>query len=117
MSLTFAGLNSDRVEHGSAAALDNLAIGTAVFWAMPHVVTNFSRNLYGKAKTVAGSIQFWQRGADGTSLRMEANRATTTQSVNSTTGQLAANAWRFCVVQWNITSGGPKIFVGKLSRG
>ena len=112
-ALRFGETNTDEVDHGSAAGLDNMAQCTVMVWLKPVAVTNANRAYVNKSDGSTG-WSFIQRTADGTTFTISIGRATTAQAAISTS-VLTAGAWQFLAGTCDITNGGPKVYRGTLS--
>lgn len=111
-ALDFTGGDTDKVNHGSSAATDNIPQGTIIVWIKFDVLTGL-RGFFSKLND-AFSIgpHFYHPGADATLFRITVPRATTNQQAATATGALTTNTWYFLAGTWDITNGGPKVYKG-----
>lgn len=112
MSIYDGGGNNRKVSYPAAADWDNLAQGTVCGWVRADDVANTARSMW--AKNANGWV-LQRDGADGSKINCSVARATTAQSVTTATGILLATTWQFLAFTWDITNGGPKIYVGSLT--
>jgi hypothetical protein len=103
-SLTFGAATTDRVNHGSAASLDNLDPLTYALWVYPTTVTG-NRSIIAKS-SAAGSPNGKALGFDGASTRLQfiVDRVTTDTNYVTNLSALTTNKWCFIAVTFN--SGG-----------
>lgn len=91
--------------------------GTIMFWVYSTTTANTLANISGKTVT-GGGWEIFKRAADGTQLRLSANRATTAYSLDTLTGTLTANTWEFYAFTFDLAvSANNKIYKGTLTSG
>lgn len=92
MALTFGGAISDRVDHGSAASLDDLDPYTYLLWVYPTTLTN-NRGFVGKGNTTKN----FKLNGTGGNLQIVVARATTSTSyITNDTPLSTLNKW-YCI--------------------
>jgi hypothetical protein len=100
-SLTFGAATSDRVNHGSAASLDNLDPFSYALWVYPTTVTG-NRIIIAKS-SAAGSPNGKFLGFEGASTRIQfiVDRVTTDTNYVTNLTALTTNKWWFVAVTFN----------------
>lgn len=98
MSLLFGGVNSDRVNCGSAAALDNLTVGTYAMWCYPTSLVS-GNPLMTKGTLGVTGFNFRLNGTVG-DIELRIARTVTTAFVSKNL-PLVVNTWCFVAVAWN----------------
>ena len=96
MALTFGAATSDRVDHGSAAALDNLTKFTYLLWLFPTTLTNL-RMFLSKDDGAAANIYFGLSGTGG-NIEFQVDWSTSAGFVRSSSTPLATTSKWYCVV-------------------
>jgi len=112
-ALTFGAATSDRVNHGSAASLDNLAALTAMAWVYPTTLTS-SRTIISKYR--GSSSIGWRLALSGTGgdISLEWFRTGTDMNyITSDTPLAITNAWYFVAMTADSTVG--HIYTGTLT--
>jgi hypothetical protein len=119
-SLKFNNANTDRVEIGSGALLDNLNAGAALMWVwIDSYVTTRRFFAKGSGETTAGTshnLLFLDNGGNP-SLRLNIARATITmqsQALLTTFAHYATGRWLCLVAMWNSAGGNgdQRLFIG-----
>jgi hypothetical protein len=103
---------SHRIEHGSAAMLDNLAEFTVCMWVYP---TSFVDN-----RRLAVKGGFWGLLMDGAGGNIEFSvplSAGTSNFITNDTPLSTANNWRFAAVTWKLSDPTKRVAIYKASLG
>lgn len=113
MALTFGAASSNRVDCGSAAALDDMAAVTVLAWVYCTTRTS-SRTIISKFRGSLGSG--WRLSLQGTSgdVQFEWARATTYALGLTNTAPVVTNSWVFLAASCD-KSTAPKIYEGTLT--
>ena len=90
MALVFADNTTDDVNHGSTAALDDMANPTIAFIFKPTNNSNTFRSLGGKGT----NLEMFRRGVDGTRIAISRSMSGTDAVVDVSTG-LLTTGWNF----------------------
>lgn len=111
MALTHGAVSSDRVDHGSAAGIDDQDPFTVLIWCLP---TTFTSNHFFWSKGDRSLFYFQQAG----NIQTQVNRATTTHNYRTDDTPITIDAWNF--VAWTFDSGASagqmsNIYVGSLT--
>lgn len=113
MALDFSGANSDRVDLGSGASIDNVNTISLLIWFKIPSPSGNPQLLWDK--TIASFARFRQIIAIQTNrLDIIFSRATTAAQARSVDNAFVANAWSFAAFTWD-GSGAPKIFTGDIN--
>jgi len=113
-SLTIAASSGDNIDYGSATNLDNIPQGTSMIWTKLSSVANglgcpFDKGAFGSDI----GVRCFKRGADGTSMNCQVNRATSDYQTQTPTAYLDTTAWMFLAYTWDISGNTvPKLYKG-----
>lgn len=115
MALSFGSATTNKVNHGSAAALDNLATGTIVLWIKPVSVGAAFRGWASKGLDSASSgWLLHQRSFAGQTFRFALFRATSDLAIVSTI--VLTTDWQCIAATWDIAvSGSCVLYRGSLT--
>lgn len=117
-ALTFGAATSDRVDHGSAASLDNLNPLTIIIWHYPTTWTD-GRNLYGKRASTNVqdvAISIIVDPTNKIEVRYQGSTGTWIYSTNTTT--FTTNKWWYSAFTFNSANAAGsrwKIYTGDLT--
>lgn len=103
MALTFAAGSGDRVDHGSAASLDNLTQTALTVWAWVYR-TGEGADQSVLSKMGAGAVGWLWRlhgGSPSGSMSLLVDRATTDTIYTTSVAVVAANTWTFVAVTYD----------------
>jgi hypothetical protein len=117
MSLLFGGAVSDRVNHGSAAALDNLTAWTQIFWLYPTTLTSFL-DISDKQVTSNGRRLVFVSGYATSDVEIQVRRATNADDYSSNGAGITVNNWWYVAVVYDSAAGAglhAKFYVGNLT--
>lgn len=108
---------SNTITVPGSASLANIDAGTVLVWFYLTTTASAARTAFGKTLPNGGFHAF-KRGVDGTVLRFERLRPTTSCTLDTPTGTLVAGTWQFFGITWDINSSANcRMMVGSLSTG
>ena len=115
MSLLFGANTTDKVNHGSAAAMDNLT--TLTIWAWVYRTTNGGAQIIASKSNVSTGWVFLAEVQSGEGcIRFLIRRATTDSDFISNTLQIPLNTWTFVAATWDdAATPKVKLYKGSLS--
>lgn len=118
MSLTFTGSDTDVVNYGTAASIDDWIVFTSLAWVFPTAsITANTGSFFTKTPGNALTGKSFFTGvsvANPNRLRCQIDRATADAEASSSNNTLVTSAWNFVGVTYGETNG-PKLFKGSLT--
>lgn len=116
MSLVCVEASTDSIACGSAAVLDDLTVGSVIFWLNPSSVANATRVLIGKTTNTGSTGWFMARPSSGGSvIRIVVNRATTDMLRSSSAGVLVVGTPSCIAATWDVSADTCSIYHGTLA--
>ncbi len=94
MSLTFGGATSNRVEHGSAASLDNLNTWTVAMWIRPTTWT-LNRAIFSKTGATLHKLVLCGSSGFPGDLQVVVNRVTTLTNYTTSNTPITSGVWQY----------------------
>lgn len=109
MARTFGGATSDRINIGSAAAIDDLTAAAYLMWVNPTTLTA-NRILFAKTDGVSSNRRLLLLSGTGGNLDFRVIRATTnTQYVTSSTPLSATGSWIGLAIVFDTSAGAGEV--------